>query len=102
MSWSANCTVPKGAFKSEVPGTSQGQQIIDSMRATGNDNCAVERDRALATARGTVIQTLMNGVLGNPEEHAYQVNISGHANPENQAAPGWANDCLNIQIHQTE
>lgn len=44
---------------------------------------------------------ILTGVIGSSEKK-YKVMLSGHANPGHEPNPGWANDCITINIYQLE
>lgn len=84
MSWGATLKV--------VPG--EGLKLVNRS-GVNTDEHELQYEVALMAVSGI----LNTGALGGPT-HRYNVNITGHGNPGNVPAPGWANDFLNIQITQ--
>lgn len=61
------------------------------------ENANTEQFEAATTAVGEIIDS---GVVGDPSKHRFNVNISGHANPDHEPCDEWANDCVSIHISQ--
>lgn len=47
------------------------------------------------------VGTVKSGVVGG-EHHFFHVTMSGHANPNHEPAPGWANDVVSIHVSQSQ
>jgi hypothetical protein len=58
----------------------------------------VEEQVNLATQAAQKL--VRSGAFGNPEERDFIVSLSGHANPGHAPAPGYANDCVTINVTQ--
>lgn len=87
MSWSATYTVdPSASEDIVVPLNRSNVESIEHQE---------QHDAALLAA----IQALTSGAVGRPDKK-YNVNISGHGNPEHEPTPGWANDFISIQVTQ--
>lgn len=41
-----------------------------------------------------------SGVLGDPEGLTFSGSLSGHANENHSALPGWSPDCVSIHVSQ--
>lgn len=90
-------------------GTSDGKSIDEVLRAAGKEffdtyNPSDEGMKDAAEDAGevaiqAVVGILESGVLGNLEK-TYWVNLSGHANPNNEPSGNWTNDCVTISISQ--
>ena len=50
-------------------------------------------------ARHAATEIIESGAIGG-EGKDFVVNISGHANPGHEASPGWANDCITVNVYQ--
>ena len=61
-----------------------------------NPECAEQFDAASMAARHLVD----SGVIG--VNKAYRVTLSGHANPDHEPRPGWANDVVTVIVAQLE
>lgn len=42
-----------------------------------------------------------SGVVGDVENHRFNVNLAGHANPGHEPAEGWANDGIAVNVAQS-
>lgn len=88
MSWSANFVVRAGE-----PEPREDDLVLSNVNEVPEH---LEQFReALASAFGI----LLSGVMGGKDKN-YQVNISGHGNPNHEPTPGWANDAITISIYQ--
>lgn len=86
MSWSVSYE-SKENFTNDV--RSPGSSGIDTAEAA----------EQLTAARGVAIHLMESGVLG-AKDGDYCVYLNGHANPEHRPAPGWANDCVGVNVSQ--
>lgn len=41
-----------------------------------------------------------SGIVGDPDKVRFNVWLSGHANPNHEVTPGWANDFIAINVSQ--
>lgn len=86
MSWSASGTFSNSWYDYNKP-------------TTINNVESPEHKQQYAKALLAVTELIDSGALGDPGGK-YSFNVSGHANPDHQPAPGWANDSLTISISQ--
>lgn len=86
MSWSASYPSKADfeANKPQFPGGSEEPQVQDQV----------------AIARSVAKLVVESGAVGNPETKDFSISISGHANPEHEKTPGWANDCISVSVYQ--
>ncbi len=58
------------------------------------DEQVKEQMNAAADAATKIISS---GAVGTGE---FDVNVSGHANPDHEPAEGWSNDCVTVSVSQ--
>jgi hypothetical protein len=85
MSWSMN-------------GVVHDEESVDNLKGSTVDSIAVAEQMEFAKA--VVKDAVESGVLGDPRQHHFYVQLNGHANPSHEPAPGWANDTITISITQ--
>lgn len=86
MSWTASHFLDKSnLFQVETP-----DQVKDNPEN-------LEQWGEAITAAQDIIES---GVLGDINEHKFNVHITGHSNPDHKPADGWANDHIGITISQ--
>lgn len=86
MSWSVSYESRKN-FTNDV--RSPGSSSIDT----------TEAEEQLRAARSAAIDLMESGAVG-AKDGDYRVYLNGHANPEHRPAPGWANDCVAVNVSQ--
>lgn len=87
MSWHRSYA-SRAAFSNDVPdsdsvGTAPTQEVIDQVQAA--------RDAAAA---------LIASKAAGDEHRDFSVHLHGHANPSHAPTPGWANDCIGVNVVQ--
>lgn len=87
MSWNASYN-SKAEFAANTPNH-------ESPTGTANDPT---NDQA-AAARAAAQAIIDSGAVGD-ESRDFVISISGHVNPEHAPTPGYANDCVTINISQ--
>lgn len=73
-------------------------KAVESYIATQRDNgypLAAEAEEQAREASRVAQEMLKSGALGRG---TFNVNLSGHANPDHTKTPGYANDCITIHV----
>lgn len=84
VSYSSRATFDANSPASESPtGAATAPELADQVGAA----------REAATA------VIASGAVGDPAGD-YMVFLNGHANPEHRPTPGWANDCVGVNVTQ--
>jgi hypothetical protein len=87
MSWSATAVIVRKTYEPPSVTVTHRQEQADH----GAVESKVAIDKALKAA------TLMTDAMG---EGTFDVTLSGHSNPGNKPAQGWANDGMRIDVQQ--
>lgn len=56
---------------------------------------------AFAESRDALVELVQTGILGSPTKARFSGFLTGHANENNNALPGWSPDCVSLSISQT-
>jgi hypothetical protein len=75
-----------------------GKPVGDAANKLSAITSPEHRDQANLAVQ-TVFTLIASGVVGDPDGK-YNVSLSGHGNKGHVPAPGWANDCLGINVYQ--
>jgi len=94
MSWSAG--VSPTVAKDFVAAVNAAQYHDEEHMASP------EHDAQLAAAKKAVIALFKSGAVGPMDKGAYIANMSGHANPDHNPRPGYADSSVNVGIQQVE
>lgn len=90
MSWSGSVQIPKGTAGDDAI------QAIRDITCAGNDDCPQERDAAVRVAKEAAEDLLTSDCFGVPEDHGWNVSISGHASPDNHSG-----DSVNVSLSRS-
>ena len=94
MSWNATGTA---TVHRKIGGEGFGVRVEFPNQYPQNGHGVEESKKAMAMAQDTARIILESGTLGTG---AFNVQLSGHANPNNEPSSGWANDGVTISIQQ--
>lgn len=60
---------------------------------------APEHQQQLDAAKWAAKAMIASGALGNPGDgRLFIVSLNGHANPDHEPVPGWANDAITVSV----
>jgi hypothetical protein len=91
MSWS------KGFPNKESFGNKEQREEARASVISQSGADAGQQFDAACTAADIVINS---GSIGDSAKD-FSISLSGHSNPNHEPTPGWANDCVTINIYQT-
>ncbi len=88
MSWSVNATIQGGSPADELV-------ALREAALSQNPECSDQFE----AAKDATYMLVSSGAVGGPDKK-YHVILAGHANPDHEPRPGWANDMITISISQ--
>jgi hypothetical protein len=94
MSWSASITIPKGSNDDEAA------YLIEQASVSGNDDCPKERDAQVEEAKLQARQLLFSEAPGQVGACAWEIFLSGHANPGHEQRREWSSERVSVAVQQ--
>jgi hypothetical protein len=73
-------------------------QVLESQQPS--TEASEEHQEQFAVARAAASRLIDSGLVGDPAKFLFNVTLSGHGNPNHEPTPGWANDCIAINVSQ--
>ena len=102
--WSAIIDLPKGSSEDSLKDALAKAHVVhteDTENQTGEGFTGAELDSAVTAAGASATAMLTSGAYGNLADHAWRVEMRGHANQKNETPGGLtARDYGLVSIHQ--